>query len=150
MSGVAAETKDSLRIPRFEVYHFVLFWTEATVRTMWSRDLMSAAGEVEDIVEWIGILIREWEGSLDVSEDLTGDLKMENIRYRQWIAYGCFVEVLMLKVSASPATNESRGTRCTRISSVKLQASSFETSTTIPRTMSSDHTMSTIYHGLAL
>lgn len=44
MSGVAAETKLSLLIPKFFTYHSVVLGTDATVRTRWSRDLIVAAG----------------------------------------------------------------------------------------------------------
>jgi hypothetical protein len=44
ISGVAAETKLLLFIPRFLEYHSVVLGTEATVRTRWSRDLIVAAG----------------------------------------------------------------------------------------------------------
>jgi hypothetical protein len=44
ISGVAAETKLSLFIPKFFKYHSVLFETDFTVKTRWSRDITVAAG----------------------------------------------------------------------------------------------------------
>jgi hypothetical protein len=49
VSGVAVDAKDSDLIPRFFVYHSVVFEIEFTVRTRWSRDLIVAAGD-DDVI----------------------------------------------------------------------------------------------------
>jgi hypothetical protein len=50
ISGVAAEMKDSARMPRCCVYQFLDAETDFTVRTRWSRDVMVAEGlDVVDI-----------------------------------------------------------------------------------------------------
>jgi len=46
ISGVAADVKDSDFMPRFVSYHFCVLGIEVTVRTMWSRDVIFAAGAV--------------------------------------------------------------------------------------------------------
>jgi hypothetical protein len=43
------DTKDSDLIPRFFVYHSVVFEMDFTVRTRWSRDLIVAAGD-DDVI----------------------------------------------------------------------------------------------------
>lgn len=44
ISGVEAETKLSLLMPKFLTYHSVALGIEFTVKTRWSRDLINAAG----------------------------------------------------------------------------------------------------------
>jgi hypothetical protein len=43
------DTKDSDLIPRFFVYHSVVFEMDFTDRTRWSRDLIVAAGD-DDVI----------------------------------------------------------------------------------------------------
>ncbi len=50
MDGVAADTKDSERIPRLFSYQDVEAGIERTVKTRWSRDLMVAAGAFVDAI----------------------------------------------------------------------------------------------------
>ena len=50
ISGVVVDTKDSDLIPRFCVYHSVVFGMDFTDRTRWSRDLIVADGDEDAIL----------------------------------------------------------------------------------------------------
>jgi hypothetical protein len=63
ISGVAADTKDSCLMPRFFSYHVLVAGMERTVRTRWSREVIFAAGFVDEVDI---LLVCEMEGSEDL------------------------------------------------------------------------------------
>ena len=60
ISGVAAETKLSVLMPRFFSYHAAAFGIDFTVRTRWSSDVIVAAGGVIFLRAWTKVCVANW------------------------------------------------------------------------------------------